>query len=915
MLGPVEVHGPRGRAALSGARQRTLVAVLALHTGSVLPTERLIDVLWGDDPPRTAVKSLHSHVARVRQALADCGMPGALVTREPGYQLTADVDASRFERDVKAGRFHEGLALWRGDPLADAELFGWGVAEVDRLREVRLCALEQLWQAELDRGNHADAIGELERLLVSHPARERFVRLAMLALHRTGRHTDALETYQRLRTRLADDLGVDPSPDLMELHTAILRRDPSLEVRTVKPAELPARAGYFTARNAELAALSPDGPSVVVVCGAAGVGKTSLAVEWAHRVAERYPDGQLFVELGDRTDALAHVLHALGADQPASPGLYRSLLHGKRFLIVLDNARCARDVLPLVPGDPGNLLLVTSRDALAALNTSFAVRTVHLDVLSASDAVALLRGVIGPRVDEEPDAAAALAARCGHLPLALRIAAAKLAARPRRRIAELVAELDRADPFDVLAVDDRSVRAVFTSAYRALSPAAQRLFRLLSLHPGTFAEHLACSLGTGLDELVDAHLVSEVVSGRYRFHDLVRLFARSCGTEDVQPLLDWYLDIAFAANTVLSQTHHRVSRQSTSVPFGSDRTDVLAYLDAERDNLLPVVRLAAAHQRHAETWQLTYLLTGYFEARGNWTARVELCAVALDATRALGDPCAEAEMLRASGVAYFMTRQLDLAIEVQRKALVLVDGDPQSEGRLHNNIGNAYAELRRFTPALAAFEQAIERNQAAGDPLGVALSQRNLGYTYVRMGRTKLALPHLREALATFRASDHLRMVGATLNTLGTAHQQLGEHATALEHFGEALRIGRALGDQRFEADALADLGVTRLARGDLPAAHAAFDEALEVCRGIADRHREATVLHHLGQVGLRRGDPSSARGYLALAIEVHPDPFEKGLAHRTSAEVEARCGRWYEAARHWASAVDLLRAARLSET
>lgn len=918
ILGPVEVCGPHGRAVLSGARQRSIVAVLALRAGTPVPVDRLVDVLWGDDPPRTAVRSLHSHVARLRQALADCGMPGALTTKPGGYQLDASVDAETF------GRTRD-LSLWRGEPLAGTELFGWGRAEIDRLREQRIAALEAYWADRLDRQN---AIEELERLVVGHPTRERLVGLLMRALHLDGRHADALEVFRRLRHRLAEELGVDPGPDITSLHTAILRRDPALH--SAKPAQLPARAGHFTGRAAEFAALAGL-PPIVVVSGVAGVGKTTFAVEWAHRVADLFPDGQVFLDLQRLTpaQALTEMLHGLGVPSdriPADPAaLYRTLLHGKRVLIVLDDVRRARDVLPLVPGDQGNLLLITSRDTLSALGTRHAVHTVSLGLLSEPEAHALLTGILGaPRVRAESGATADLVVHCGRLPLALRIAAARLAIRPGRRIADLVRELTRNDPLDVLTVDgdDRTVRTVFASAHRTLSPQAARLFRVLGEHPGaSFPADLADAMGPGLDELVASHLVSEMGNGRYALHDLIRLFARQSGDigDGVERLLDRYLTVVHAANEVLNPRHDLVTRpHSNDLPFTADRAEVLACLDAERDNLLHVIRLAARSGLHRETWQLAYLLTSYFEARGNWAARVEQCEHAVTAARALGDQRAEAEMLRGLGIALQMTSRIAEAMVVQRQALVLVReaGDLRGEARLHNNIANAHSELRQFDLALDSYRAAMEVHGTAGDEVGVALARRNLGYTYVRMGRSDLAASPLFAALETFRAEQNSRLEAATLMSLGNAFHQLADLEPALRWFGDALRISREVTDHRFEADALTGLGITQLALGDPAVATQCLTDALEVCRALGDRHREAETLRHLGEAELALGDLTAARDHLEAALAARaqaPDEFEQAQVHRTFAGLEGRCGRWTEAARHWAQAVTLFSSCRRS--
>ncbi|WP_258948668.1 AfsR/SARP family transcriptional regulator [Lentzea californiensis] len=918
ILGPVEVCGPHGLAVLTGARQRSIVAVLALRAGTPVSVDCLVDVLWGEDPPRTAVRSLHSHVARLRQALADCGLPGALMTKPGGYQLDASVDAVTFERT-------RDLSLWRGEPLAGTELFGWGRAEIDRLRDQRIAALETYWGERLDGRN---AIEELERLVVGHPTRERLVGLLMRALHLGGRHADALQVFRRLRHRLADDLGADPGPDVTALHTAILRRDPSLH--SARPAQLPARAGHFTGRAAEFASLAGL-PPIVVVSGVAGVGKTTFAVEWARRVAGRFPDGQVFLDLQRLTpaQALTEMLHSLGvpADRvPADPSAtYRSLLHGKRVLILLDDVRRARDVLPLVPGDQGNLLLITSRDALSALGTHHAVHTISLGLLSEPEAHDLFADILGAsRVHAEPGATAELVVHCGRLPLALRIAAARLAIRPGRRIADLVRELTRNDPLDVLSVDgdDRTVRTVFASAHRTLSPQAARLFRVLGEHPGaSFPADLADAMGPGLDELVASHLVSEVGNGRYALHDLIRLFARQSGDigDGVERLLDRYLTIAHAAGEVLNPRHDLVTRpRCDDLPFTGDRVEVLACLDAERDNVLHMIRLAARSGLHRETWQLAYLLTAYFEARGNWAARVEQCEHAVVAARALGDQRAEAEMLRGQGIALQMTSRIAEAMVVQRQALALVReaGDLRGEARLHNNIANAHSELREFDLALDSYRVAMDVHGVAGDEVGVALARRNLGYTYVRMGRPELAAEPLFAALETFRAKENLRLEAATLMSLGNAFHRLADLEPALRHFGDALRISREITDDRFEADALTGLGVTRLALGDPVAARECLTAALAVCRALGDGHREASTLRDLADAELALGDLAAAREHLTAALEARvqaPDGFEQALAHRTFADLEGRSGRWTEAARHLAQAVTLLSSRRRS--
>ncbi|MEU7820178.1 BTAD domain-containing putative transcriptional regulator [Catellatospora sp. NPDC049133] len=1012
ILGPIEAAGLDGPAALSGARQRVLLAVLAVHAGTVVHQSRLIDALWGWDPPRTAVKTLHSHIARVRQALDACGLPAALHTRHAGYVLdipATEVDAHLFESRVAAARRHlvadapesaarelrEGLALWRGDALADGEPTGWAAAEAARLNEVRLCAEEDLWEAELRLGRHRGALGELERLLVTHPYRERLVGLSMLALYRCRRPAEALDAYRRLRARLADELGTDPGPDLQRLHTAILREDTALDLVAESglpassppteaappssvpsghaaiapalpspepvPAELPAPPGHFTGRDDELSALDrlleQEGPQprIAFVAGPGGMGKTALAVRWAHTVVHRFPDGQLYVDLGGHdpagalppAQALAQVLASLGvpagripADTAARSALFRTLLSGRRMLVVLDNAAGPDQVLPLVPPTAASLLLVTSRSRPTALAVHHAVHAVALDALDRHAAVALLAQVLGrARVDREPAAAAELAELCGGMPLALRIAAAKLAARPGRELAELAAELVCDDRLDELSVpgDSRTVRTVFGSAYRALPAPAARLFRLLGLHPGTtYTGHLAAAAADltlpaarrVLAELVSAHLVAEVAPDRYRYHDLLRLYARECAVADetaaardeaVARIVDWHLAVADAANRLVDPGRDRVraapAYPPAQLPFIDDPVAALAFLDGERVGMQAVVRHAAEHGPQTAAWQLTYLLTGFFDSRGHWAERVELCRWGVAAANRCGDPGAEGLMRSGLGVALIMTRRFDEALDVLQSALALTrrTGDARGEGHVHNNIAVAHAGLRRHDAAVEAYQQALALHTASGNALGMALGLNNIGDAYVRMGRAELSLEYLARALPAARELGNARLEAAALSGLGQAHAALGDFGTALAHLRQALAVRRHRGDRRHEADTRNTIGVTHLRRGDHGAALDEFGRALELSREIADRHLEASALANLGRTQLERDDLVAAAGYLRLAQALRaraPDHFEAACIARDLGELARRNGDPAEARTQWQLAVDLYRKA-----
>jgi DNA-binding SARP family transcriptional activator/tetratricopeptide (TPR) repeat protein len=972
ILGPVQVLGPDGPALLVGARQRAVAGLLAVKAGAVVPRWRLVDALWGEEPPRTAIKSLHSHVARVRQALAVCGLPDILLTREPGYQLAVSpeaVDAWRFEESVRRGReelsdgsaeravaqLRNGLALWQGEvALADAEPTGWGAAEVERLSEVRLTAIESRWDAELRLGRHVAAAGELERLLVAHPYRERLVELYLLALYRGGQYTSALEAFQRFRARLADEFGADPGPAVSQLHTLILRRDPSLDTqpapaRMPAPAQLPARVGHFTGRAPEMVALDglldpqPDEDTrIAVISGPAGIGKTSLAVQWAHRVLDRFPDGQLFVDAAS-TGALAHLLRSLGVTDDRLPAelaeqatLYRSLLSGRRMLIVADDASSADSVLPLVPASAGNLLVVTSRGALAALTTHHSVRSIQLHALTDTEALALLSKLLGQdAVDREPAAAIELVRLCDRLPLAVRIAAAKLA--DQHGIAAFVTELAGANRLDALTVDggSRSVRAVFASAYRALSAPAARLFRLLGLLPGpTFHAQLGAALAgrPAVAELANAHLISPAGANRYRFHDLVALFAGQCAAVDELPgqrdeavarAVDWYLAVADGANKVVDPGRDRVTVElrypPDSLPFAADPESALSFLESERGNLIPITQFTAETGFPQATCQLTYLLTGFYDSRGHWQERVQLCSWGVTAAQRTGDPGVEGLMRSALGVACIMTRQFDKALESLYLALPLmrVSDDQRGIGHVYNNIAAAYSGLRRFDDAVDAFRQALAVHTASGHRLGVALALNNTGHTYVRMGRPELSRPDLSQALQISREIGNPRLEAAVLHSLGEADLRAGSMAGALAYLGEALLVYQRIGDRQYQAETLNGLGLAYLGDGDPAAATTRLREALELTREIADRHLEAVTLHHLGQVQLAAGDLADAAEQLRLALALRaqaPDAYEEAHLHRDLATLARQGGDPASAEHHRGLAVGLYRKANAAE-
>ena len=597
MLGSLLVGDGASLSRIRADQQRLVAALLLLEAGRAVPVERLVDELWGERPPPSAAATVRGYVMRLRRLLG--GDPGSsLVTQGRGYELVVedgDVDARVFaglvasarhaltdgQPETAAARLSQGLALWRGPALADVPARPAVTAEAERLGQLRLAAVEDLLGVQLELGAHAEVVHQAQRLVAEHPLRERLWAQLMLAQYRCGRRAQALDAYLRARRVLVEELGLEPGPELRELQRVILAGQPDVLAPAhrgavavpararVVPAQLPAEVAAFVGRQAALAQLGshlPDqadrrSPAIVVIAGAAGVGKTALAVHWAHRVRDRFPDGQLYVDLRGWAagaplhplDALAGFLPALGVPAAEVPdevaraaAVYRSLLAGNRVLIVLDNARGPGQVRPLLPASPGSTVVLTSRDQLRGLVARDGAVRLDLDVLAPREARTLLTRLLGAeRVDAEPEATAEFARLCGHLPLALRIAAANLADRPRTTVAAYAAELATGDRLRALEAGedaDAAVRVAFERSYTALPAAARRLFRLLGLIPGAAIGPRAAAALAGtddaaaavlLDRLASAHLAGERAPNRYVLHDLLRLYAAErSGVED-----------------------------------------------------------------------------------------------------------------------------------------------------------------------------------------------------------------------------------------------------------------------------------------------------------------------------------------------------------------------------------------------
>ena len=886
ILGTVEAYGPDGQVDAGPPRQRTVLAALLVDAGQVVPVSTLVDRVWGDAPPESARRSLHSHIARLRRlvdGLSTVREPVGLVRQADGYQLRVppeQVDALRFralvERardqpdDEQADLLRAALDLWRGEPLAGTS-GDWAARQRERLAQQRVDAAVGWARAELRRGNAATLTGPLGELVAAHPLAEPLAASYLLALHATGRSADGLRHYETVRRALAGTLGVDPSEELREVHRTLLRGD---ERGRPVPAMLPPDLPAFTGRGAQLARLDriadqPGAVAIAALTGPPGVGKTALAVHWAHQARHRYPDGQLYLNLrgfdptgadtgaGTGADAgeavepaqaVRTLLDALGVpaeriptDPDAQVGLYRSELTGRRVLVLLDNARDAAQVRPLLPGSPATAVLVTSRNQLAGLVAAEGARPLALPLLDPAESADLLAARLGPRrVATDPAAVRAIAGHCAGLPLALAVAAARAATAPDRPLAALAAELASAAALDALAGDDPTtdVRAVFGCSYRALSPPAARLFRLLGTSPAPDLPVPAAASLAGLPaprvrpllaELAAASLVAEHSQGRYAMHDLLRAYAAELATAELatadaaalQRLLDHYLHTAEHAARLLNPSRDPAALpppgQDVTLDPPATAAAALDWFGTERQALVAAVRHAGRTGSGAAAGQLASAMFTFLDGQGRWLDIIATQQAAIDA------------------------------------------GDRAVQVRAHRLLGLTHLRLARYPAAHDHLRQASALAAQLGDHLSQARCADVLSTVYNRQGDQAAALAYAREAGELYRRADHPAGQASALNAIGWIHAQLGEHERALSCCEQALEIQQRIGDRPGAADTWDSIGYARHLLGRHAGAIAAYRRALALYAEVGDRNLAAETLVRLGDAAQAAGDLDTA--------------------------------------------------------
>ncbi len=934
VLGPVTTWRGGQEIPAGQPRQLAVLGVLAARAGRVVTRGDLIDAVWGDDPPASAEGGVYTYVAGLRRVLepdrGDRGRrapPRVLVSAGGGYMLRLDpgaLDADEFEqrlaraRALRAARDLDGalaeaeaaLALWRGSAFAGVP---GPFAEAERLRldELRTAAAEERADLMLGLGKAAEVIPSLTTLVAGHPLRERARGLLMTALYRCGRQAEALGVYYDIRDKLGADLGIDPGPDLSQIHQRVLAMDPALGCPLPPasaatppaaaagdaspgapavpagavpagavpdgplriPAQVPPDVAAFAGRAGELRALhamlpagTPAGPATAVITGTAGVGKTALAIRFARQAAARFPDGQLYVNLRgfdpcaspvSAGTALRGFLEALSVpyrqvppDLEGRTALFRSLLNGKRMLLLLDNARSTAQVRPLLPGSPGCMVVITSRSQLTGLVAAEGASLIQLDVLSGTDARELLAGRLGEdRVAAEPAAAGELILRSAALPLALSVTCARAAARPGLALSDLASELrDARSRLDVLRTDDvtTDLRAVFSWSYARLSPGAARMFRLLGVHPGPEVSVPAAASLSGirprearamLAELTSASLLTEQPSGRFTFHDLLRAYAaeRAADGNSGDPdergkawlrLLDHYARTAYGGALLLFPGICATEMPPPvpgAVPlrFGGYE-EALAWFTAEHHALHEVVSLAAERRYDEYCWKLAW----------HWSLHLKRKTLLHEAIAVLRTALRSARRMR----------------------------DPASLGRMHYELGHAYARLGKAAEAHQHLGRALEMFTGIGDKVSVAQVHQGLVVLHERQGAFDRALPHAREALRLRRSFADRAAIAYSENALGWVHANLGHYEEALAHSMRALGLHRESGNRSGAADSLDSIALAHAGQGEFGRAAAHYEQAIAIYREYGDQEAESGSLTRLGDAQLAAGLLAEAR-------------------------------------------------------
>jgi DNA-binding SARP family transcriptional activator/tetratricopeptide (TPR) repeat protein len=937
VLGPLRVSRGDAPVTLGGPRERVLLAALLVEHGQVVSVDQLVQSLWGERPPATARRQVAICVYRLRKAFLAAGAGQEVIaTCAPGYLVTDGwLDARCFEEIAKqahaarAAGDHQhavtllraGLSLWHGPAFGGIDR-SFAEIEAARLEERRMILTEERIGLELGLGRHEELVADLLALVKAHPLREGLRAKLMLALQRAGRRAEALALYRDGRRLLIETLGIEPGSELRAIHQALLHDGPDLVQRgqptpawrgssvVPVPAQLPPDVAGFTGRRAELGALDQlaarhetaisdagERPLPIgIITGVAGVGKTGLALHWSHRAAHRFPGGQLYVDLRGYDAhqaplppgvALDRFLRALGVPGEQIPGglderaaLFRSVLHGRPVLVVLDNARTAEQVRPLLPGSNSCFVLVSSRNRLDDLVAHDGARLFALDVLSRREAGELLSGMAGDR-RVDPLTADRIAALCDRLPLALRIAAARLAIRPHHTATDLVSRLaDEQRRLQELSQAHRGVRVSFGLSYRELPRHSAVLFRLLGLlDAADFASWTAAALlevseqetEDLLDQLVRAGLLETVgvdCAGqvRYRLHDLMRLYARERSLAadrcDVRNAAAGRL--FGAALHLASEADHGLGNPFIYPLYGSSPrhkledavlrrvlADPVAWFEAERLLLAGAVTHACRLGMTSYGWELTSALSQFFSTRRHLDAWQDCTENAVRAAHAAGDERGEAAALLQHADRQAEVGQNGDAIRNLQRALALLTrcADTQAQGICWTTMAFIHRELGLPARAQQDAQHAMMLLSHSAPPVARGRALTALGLTLLDQGRYEDATACFTRFLRIQRAAGSASGQAEARYRLGTVRLRQGQHAAAARLLTVAMHSARQSGDLMISMSAQIRLGQTLIQMGRLDEARPLLDDAVRhVTPEGAPRFR-AIALEALGQL------------------------------------------------------------------
>ncbi|HEV2374397.1 MAG TPA: tetratricopeptide repeat protein [Streptosporangiaceae bacterium] len=977
VLGPVELWSAGRQEDLGPARARSVLAMLLLSPGAIVPVESLIDRLWDTNPPPKARESLSVYIARLRAALRQAvGDSVQLMGRARGYVLEVDpetVDVHQFRRlrrqaaalaaaddhGQAAMALREADGLWHGQALAG--IGGDWVARMrDSLEEERRAAIFERVGFELELGRHSDLVGELRHLLAQYPLDETLVAHQMTALYRSGRPADALGLYRETRDHLVEEQGTEPGPVLAELHQRILAADPTLTLRrrdqhpdqAAPPDTLPPEASEFVGRHTELGLLTGDrgsAPGVAIIEGMPGVGKTALAVRTARSVSGRYPDGTFYINLHsgdpgsdplDPAEALHRLLRMMSVPVTQMPdtigdrvALWKAQLSRRRAIVILDNATGHDQIRPLLPATGQCLILVTSRRRLAGLGD---VRTLTLDVLDPGDATRLFRQIAGEDRTRDTDQVSKAVEACGRLPLAIALAASRVAHDARLNLADLVEELSQSPAWlGGTSGACPEVMSAFDLSYQALEADHQRFFRRLGASPcdSVSLEAAAALTGCTLAEaekalvtLLDYHLLTRTPGGQFRFHDLIRGYAAlRAGRDDPEAeqrqalgrLLDYYLYTADWADRILRPFRRHTPVQVTQVPAASPALGTgegaTGWLELEWRNILAAARYAGRHEWKRKCADLTHLLADFLEVSAYWDEAVPAHTLALQASRDLDDPARVARASLALCTVRQQTGRHDAARQLAEEAASIYRSlsDPGGEAQAIDQLGLTYQRTARSREALAYFREARLLYLEAGDQRGVGDALSHSGIASWHLGRYPEATAHLRDALSLYRGAGDRRGEAKTLNNLGRIHLYRGYHRDALDAYQQSLEIFREIGGAQNEAILYHNIGGVHLYKGSFEEALAACRRALAIYRSIGDLPDEADVLNDMGDIYQSAACYDEALVHhqkARLIAEEIGDLSQQLIALRKVADIYRCSGQYDEAFGHYDTALRLAR-------